>query len=58
VIDGPHEFAASVVRLLKEAAQAAEIGKTRQLFVRKNFPLDIIMGRIESAFGELVKRQT
>ena len=51
VADDPEEFAASVVRLLKESAQAAEIGKNGQDFVKKNFSLDTAINRIESAYG-------
>jgi len=54
--DDPKEFAASVVELLKDPAHAEEIGKNGQDFVKKNFSLEAVMGRIEAAYGELVRR--
>ena len=54
--DDPKEFSASVVELLKDPAHAEEIGKNGQDFVKKNFSLEAVMGRIEAAYGELVRR--
>ena len=43
---------ASVVRLLKDPAQPAEIGKSGQDFVKTHFPLESIINRIESVNRE------
>jgi len=49
---------ASVVRLLKDPAQPAEIRKSGQYFVKTNVSLESIISKIESAYGELVKRES
>lgn len=56
VADDPEGLAVAVVGLLKDPASAAEIARNGQDFVKKNFSLEAVMGKINSAYDDLVKK--
>jgi glycosyltransferase involved in cell wall biosynthesis len=57
VADDPKTFAESVIRLLEDPQSAGEMGRTGREFVRKNFSLENVIGKIESTYGELVNSE-
>ncbi|MEJ2685561.1 MAG: glycosyltransferase family 4 protein [Candidatus Sulfobium sp.] len=55
VADRPEDFAAAVVRLLKDREFANEIGRNGRTFVKENYSLGAVMQKIESAYEEIGK---
>jgi len=55
VADRPEDFAAAVVRLLKDREFANEIAASGRAFVKENYSLGAVMQKIESAYGEVRK---
>lgn len=56
VADDPTGFAEGVVRLLTETEFARGLAANGREFVRKNYSLDSVIGRIETSYAEIVKR--
>ncbi len=57
VADGPDEFAAAVVRLLKESEFAGKIGVNGRVFVKEHYSRGAVMRKIEAAYREIVNRE-
>ena len=55
VADSPAEFAAAVLRVLREKELADALSANGREFVQKHYSLDTVMGTMESAHGELLK---
>lgn len=55
VANEPEDFAASVVKLLKDPEFAGEMGKNGRAFVKENYSLEAVVGKIEGAYEEISK---
>ncbi|HJV66861.1 MAG TPA: glycosyltransferase family 4 protein [Geomonas sp.] len=55
VADTPQEFAKKVLEILKDGELAARLSENGERFARENFGLEAVVGKIEAAYGELLK---
>jgi glycosyltransferase involved in cell wall biosynthesis len=55
VADTPEAFAAAVITLLKDEAEARRIAQNGSAFVASRFSLDAVLEKVESAYAELAR---
>ncbi len=56
VADDPERFGKAVVTLLRDPEYARHIAENARIFVKKNYSLESVMDRLESAYGEILER--
>ena len=56
VADDPADFAAAVISLLRDGDKAARISSQGATFVARNFSLEAVLARLETAYGEVTRR--
>jgi glycosyltransferase involved in cell wall biosynthesis len=57
VADEPEAFAGEVIKVLEDPDLAGRIGASGRDFVRRNYSVETVIGRIESCYSEVTKKR-
>jgi len=54
IADTPQEFAASVIRLLEDAAYREQVARAGRRYVEENHPWPKVIERLEEVYDEII----